>query len=314
MGGYVALLFSMNRLPPDFVEKLYALNVGRIGRGSERHERPHKPLLLLCVLDLLDEGLALPDRIPWGLELRQRFKRKFEVVAHNNDRNSPELPFRHLSKDGFWEVYRVTASGRIPETGDVRVGDDGYVFATLTHGMDVLATQPTLRAEMRQVLVSRYFPHAHAALLLRRAPGCDEVMACVQEETAGDAGRSAGFRKAVLAAYDFQCAACGLRINISDIGVTIVDAAHLVPFAESLNDHPTNGISLCKNHHWAMDKHLIAPTREGVWRVSPKVMPKRSTGEKDLQALDGEPLLPPCDEAYMPDETGLRWREDRLIV
>ncbi len=26
-------------------------------------------------------------------------------------------------------------------------------------------------------------------------------------------------------------------------------ATHLIPFSESRNNHPTNGLALCKNHH-----------------------------------------------------------------
>ena len=36
-------------------------------------------------------------------------------------------------------------------------------------------------------------------------------------------------------------------------------ATHLIPFSESRNDHPTNGLALCKNHHGTMERNLIAP-------------------------------------------------------
>jgi len=36
-------------------------------------------------------------------------------------------------------------------------------------------------------------------------------------------------------------------------------AAHLIPFSASRNDHPTNGLALCKNHLGTMD-HVI-PSR-----------------------------------------------------
>ncbi len=44
------------------IERLYDLNVGTtaVVDGSPPHERPHKPLLLLAALDLIDEGLAAP--------------------------------------------------------------------------------------------------------------------------------------------------------------------------------------------------------------------------------------------------------------
>ena len=37
---------------------------------------------------------------------------------------------------------------------------------------------------------------------------------------------------------------------VQDSSLVIVDAAHLIPWSESQNDHPTNGLALCKNHHW----------------------------------------------------------------
>jgi hypothetical protein len=47
------------------IERLYDLNTGTtpLAEGAP-HERPHKPLLLLAAFDLIDEGLATPDRIP----------------------------------------------------------------------------------------------------------------------------------------------------------------------------------------------------------------------------------------------------------
>jgi predicted restriction endonuclease len=47
-------------------------------------------------------------------------------------------------------------------------------------------------------------------------------------------GRNQGFRRKVLEIYDYQCAACGLRINIPDVlDGTSVDAAHLIRSARA---------------------------------------------------------------------------------
>ncbi|MCB9759426.1 MAG: HNH endonuclease [Alphaproteobacteria bacterium] len=76
-------------------------------------------------------------------------------------------------------------------------------------------------------------------------------------------GRSVAFREMVLEIYDHWCNASGLLVRPALPPLSLVDAAHLVPFAESFNDHPSNGLALCKNHHWAMDSGLIAPRRRG---------------------------------------------------
>ena len=47
------------------IERLYDLNVGTtpLEEGAP-HEKPHKPLLLLAIFDLLNEGLATPASFP----------------------------------------------------------------------------------------------------------------------------------------------------------------------------------------------------------------------------------------------------------
>jgi putative restriction endonuclease len=55
------------------IEVLYRLNTGVIGTATGRHERPHKPVLLLAVFDAIAEEKALPNRIEWSQWLRDRF-------------------------------------------------------------------------------------------------------------------------------------------------------------------------------------------------------------------------------------------------
>src|SRR6185369_8884301 len=51
------------------------------------------------------------------------------------------------------------------------------------------------------------------------------------------------------------CALTGYRCLTSD-GATIVDAAHIEPWATNQNDDPTNGLALSKNAHWMFDEGL----------------------------------------------------------
>lgn len=292
------------------IERLYDLNVGitPVEEGSP-HERPHKPLLLLAVFDLIDAGLATPDHVPWCQELRDAFSRRFNLVRKHNDQNSPDLPFRYLASDGFWKA--TEADGVTPIRREIRVSDIGQVSARFTDGFEFLAAIPATRQLMRDALISRYFPH----LLSYRPPSTiPNPLSCVAEEPL-EYGRSPAFRRKILEIYDHQCAACGLRIRLSSGNdVSFIDAAHLMPFSDSYNDHPTNGLALCKNHHWAMDRNLIAPCPDHHWKVSAILDPRRSNGEKELIALSGKTLLLPQDEAFHPDAEGLKWRCNQMIA
>lgn len=295
------------------IERLYDLNVGTtpVQEGAP-HEKPHKPLLLMAVFDLIDEGLAVPDRIPWCQALRDRFSARFLLVRKHNDQNNPDLPFRYLAGDGFWNP--LEADGVSPVRRDIRVSDIGQVFARFTDGFEFLVAIPENRRKMREALVARYFPQ-HAASLLSFPtnpessipdPLSPEVKVAEDE---AEFGRSPAFRRKILEIYDHQCAACGLRIKLpAAFDVSFIDAAHLIPFRIKPNDHPTNGLALCKNHHWAMDRNLIAPAPDHHWQVSRVLDPRRSTGEAELISLAGKTLLLPQDPAFHPDNVGLKWR------
>ena len=78
------------------------------------------------------------------------------------------------------------------------------------------------------------------------------------EEAARKKGRGARFAVQVVSRYKFTCALTGFCCVTAD-GGTIVDSAHIEPFAESQNDDIENGLALCKNAHWMFD--------EGLWSV-----------------------------------------------
>ena len=63
--------------------------------------------------------------------------------------------------------------------------------------------------------------------------------------------RDVSFRKRVLTAYSFHCAACGIQLRL-------VEAAHIIPVNhENSTDETRNGLALCALHHKAYDQALI---------------------------------------------------------
>ena len=269
---------------------------------------------MLAAFDLIDEGLATPERIPWCQELRDRFTARFLLVRKHNDQNNPDLPFRYLAGDGFWLAFE--GDGSTPIRREIRAADLGHVFARFTDGFQHLVAISANCQLMREALISRYFPWAAQLLYtsFHSKFNIQNPTSRVAEDTP-EYGRSPAFRRKILSIYDHQCAACGLRIKLpAGNDISFIDAAHLIPFAESKNDHPTNGLALCKNHHWAMDRNLIAPAPDHHWHVSKILDPRRSNGEKELHDLAEKSLLLPKDPAFHPANDGLKWRCEQLIA
>ena len=60
----------------ELIDKLYRLQVGVVGTGEGRHERPHKPIMLLAALDTLDRRHGTTERIAWDAALLARNERR----------------------------------------------------------------------------------------------------------------------------------------------------------------------------------------------------------------------------------------------
>lgn len=69
------------------------------------------------------------------------------------------------------------------------------------------------------------------------------------------------FSRAVRDAYDYRCVFCGGRFGGVPGVLPGVDAAHILAWSKYDLDVVSNGVTLCKLHHWAFDAGLIMPYR-----------------------------------------------------
>ena len=87
---------------------------------------------------------------------------------------------------------------------------------------------------------------------------------------ANDRGpKSAVFRQEVRRAYNSTCVVCGLKLPRTSTCSAGVDAAHILPWSQYDLDLVSNGLCLCKVHHWAFDEGLIrvVPLADGGFEV-----------------------------------------------
>ena len=302
-----------------WLDRLY--NLRRDKSGS--HERPHKPALLLSIIDLLDHGVITRNEVPLSDELVATFKRYFAVVRKHNDQPTIQNPFFHLCGDKFWRLVPATGERQIYQEGSVSGAPSvaelrrRVAYGKFDDGMWRLLSEPVARHQLREALIARYFPDDRDKLAAITAAGrASEPANALQEEM--PPGRDGAFRRTILEVYDYRCAACGMRVLL-DQAVSLVEAAHLIPFNVSRNDKPTNGMALCPNHHWAMDRFLIAPgpdrqKRAGIWRVNKDRLDDRIEGQRDLVAIAGKSVIPPGEEKFYPALESLRWREEHLVT
>jgi len=83
--------------------------------------------------------------------------------------------------------------------------------------------------------------------------------------------RLRGFRQAVIEAYNYKCAVCGLKICTPDFLSWEVEAAHIVPHHAMGKDDILNGLALCHLHHWAFDVGWFTLDNDYKIKISSKV-------------------------------------------
>ena len=303
----------------SWLDRLY--NLRRDKSGS--HERPHKPILLLSIMNLLDRGLIKDNEVTLSEELIATFKRYFAIVRRGNDQPTIQNPFFYLSGDRFWQLVPAAGESDIYQEGSVSGAPSvaelrrRVAYACFDAGIWQLLGDPVARHQLREALIARYFSdHREEIAAVTAANDEAKSVPALREEM--PPGRDGAFRRTILEVYDYRCAACGIRILL-DQTVSLVEAAHLIPFNVGRNDKPTNGMALCPNHHWAMDRHLIAPVpdgkkRAGIWRVNEDRLDDRIEGQRDLVAIAGKSVIPPGEEKFYPAMESLRWREKHLLT
>jgi putative restriction endonuclease len=264
---------------------------------------PHKPLLLLAVADLAEQG-TLPTILPLTPELAFRFLSFWTVVAARRpQRPDIRLPFYHMVSDDLWTP--LDAAGN-PTT------DRRHVPAVrLDPGFHACLLDPIARVELRRVLIACYFePDERAALydlVGLPVPAADMVKEdAARYIVSRQCGRETRFRLTVVPAYNYTCALTGYRLTTIDAG-SMVEAAHIHEFYDSQNNDPTNGLALCRNAHWAFDEGLWSLTDTCHVLVAPHRFDEAGPDAFHLKTMAGRPIYRPANPALHPDPRYLAW-------
>ncbi|GAC1406568.1 MAG: HNH endonuclease [Chloroflexota bacterium] len=290
---------------------------------------PNKPFLLLSTLELFTQGRIVDGKAPAGPEIGEIFSSFWDRIMPSYSRPNMALPFFHLKNDGgFWTL--------VAKPGQEEALSHEHSISTMSRLASLVAyaqLDPNLircltgtreRTILRDVLIRQYFtPAAQAALLEQFKLQTDAyeystaLLAAhmVAEAPAGEeyrpAVRDQGFRRAVVVAYDYRCAMCGIRVRTID-GHAIVEAAHIHAWSESKNDHPTNGLALCRLCHWSFDEGLLGADQERIILVSPQLSSQANV-PGHLAQLARRPLIGPDDRGLAADPTALNWHRENIF-
>jgi len=295
---------------------------------ATKHAAPHKPFLLLAILDRFAEGTVEGNEIHLDPGLLDLFNEYWDLTMPKQQRGNIALPFFHLSSEDFWHLIPQSGSEDVIEAGrrlrTIRQLRDHTHGARLDEALFALLSDEQPRDILRTTLIESHFSESvHSVLaeqstvhvrafeyrrnLLRRAEA-DNIANEGVSSAISEPARDKGFRQAVVEAYDHRCALSGIRILTADHH-TAVEAAHIKPWGLSQNDDPRNGLALSKLCHWAFEEGLLTLSPDYAIHTSPELTaPYNTTGA--LDTLDGRSPHLPDKKALWPGPEYLEWHRD----
>ena len=294
----------------DWLGKLANLNVART---QARGVAPHKPLMLLTAIDLI-ESKDIPDGwIKYDVRLVSRFRDYWELVLERQ-RNSPDIPmpFNALGgdKDHVWKCF--TTDGQ-PSKSKLTTR-----LCQLDPGLFACLQDADFRRDARKTLVSIYFTPKEQVMLCARLclpiPQTAEIHALRQQadefKASQKRGRDSRFKSDVLSGYYFTCALTGYRLDTETS--SIVHAAHIHQHAVSGNDDPRNGLALTPDAHWMFDAGLWTAVPKGddfLIRVAQGRFTESSPHGRLLAKFHETPLHFHEHARIRPDPANLAWHQ-----
>lgn len=271
---------------------------------------PHKPLLLLVVLELAEQDQLQRGVLALTPELAFRFCTFWSIVAHRRkQRPDVRYPFFHLKSDGVWTPKN--------EQGQPTSERFHARYAEMPSDFVAFANDPAARDQARRLLIAKYFqPYERICLYELMGipvPSEDEISRDASykgPENLKKQGREARFRLNIIPAYNYTCALTGYRLN-TITGVSIVDAAHIHQFADSRNNDPRNGLALTKNAHWLFDNGLWSLTDDYRVIVAHGEFAEAGPEQLLLGRYSGQRIQLPMDKTIWPSLIHIAWHRNK---
>ena len=310
-------------MPADYIKQFTTLNraPGSVWTESTKRRAPHKPLLLLAVMDLIQRGVITTPFIDASVdlvELNELFSLYWRRIIPLGQTSSIAFPFSRLDREPFWHLVphpgRQLTHAIINNTSTVTYLRKHILGATLDDELFLLMKSEASAGALREALFQSCFSDMAQLLLREQSIINSEAseysrileeqshLPLVKEIVVGQSYRPAArvqaFRRTVVKAYDHRCALCGVRI-ITPEQHTAVDAAHIVPWSKTQNDDIRNGMALCKLCHWAFDKGMMGVSDDYNVLTSRQIMADPNV-PGFLLTLKGRAIIPPQDRSLWP--------------
>ncbi|MBA4155399.1 HNH endonuclease [Flavobacterium sp.] len=299
---------------------------------------PHKPILLLSVLQLIRKGEITSNRIEITPELVLAFKSNWQALVTTLHTCNFALPFFHLKSEPFWQLtFLSKGASSIKSMSTLNSVKDNIAFAEIDQALFLLMVDEVTNVYLEKMLLEQYFPtitdrYVEEAPKLQYAlefeiknqmvnDTKEEYQTKIQtlenqlteEEFEEERFIRGGiFKKEIPRLYNHQCCISEMKIETT-INAQLVDACHIIPFSFSNDDTISNGICLSPNLHRAYDRGLLTITEDYIVRISPTV--RETQSPYGIMQFAGKRIALPQEYKHYPSVQNLSWhRKEKFVM
>jgi len=296
---------------------------------STLHQAPHKPLLILAVMDGIKSGQIQEPRIRLTPELIEDFNYYWNVVVTDRHKSSISLPFYHMKSEPFWELVYKEGYDEYNSTPSIGGLKKRVAYAEIDEELFGYMTDPEVSERLRSSLLKQNFSKELARQLHEKsktnwqayqlsvelAQYANEPFTPWLEQKEYSEGkiqvRNLAFRKMITGIYNHRCTMCGTRI-ITPEGLSVVEAGHIIPWSHKGTDDPRNGLALCGTHHWMFDNGVMRIDEEYRIRFHSSIREEQNEAERHLD-LEESGIYLPEQEVYCPSSEALEYHYEEIF-
>ena len=318
--------------------KHYIYDLTHLRRDNKYGGAPHKPILLLSIIENVESGNILDNKIFILPELVSVFKKLWSTLVTSNRHHCIfTLPFYHLRTESFWNLVANIGFENVIQSKIVMKSFSNLNLAVRYAEIDIelfnFMKSKKEREILKFALLDKYFPESKNNLLSNNN---ENYLTKIESEFLNESSaeyrlrlqslkeqlikeefeeerflRSNVFKRQVPIIYKNTCAISGLQINAT-INISLVDACHIVPFSNTFDDSIANGISLTPTLHRAFDRGLISIDENYKVLISNKFIESQSS-QFSIKQFEGKQILLPDNKKYYPNIENLIWHRNNIF-
>lgn len=295
---------------------------------------PHKPILLLSVLQLYKNGIYTTPQIFILPELVAMFKTNWKLLVESNHDCRISYPFYYLKSAKFWRLVPKSGFENIDQMGSIMKTfsnlNAAVEFALIDEDLFQLMRDDVTNAMLRQVILDEYFPETQTNFF--NPTGLqqkifEEIEDKLFNEPSGEYKseierllldndeeeiflRGSLFKREIPKIYGNTCCISGMRVDAIE-SVSMIDACHIKPFSQSYDDTVTNGFALCPNLHRAFDRGLISIDDNYHVIISNTFREEESI--YGIKIFEGRQITLPNSSNHYPNLENFRWHRENVL-